>query len=320
MWWCAMPQAQSCAFPRSGPARKPGRCVIRLCSRAGTPGGRSAPTPPTPGCTDCRVAWKRRPYTGSNPLFQHGPLRVAASHRTFEHADGSPFFWLADTWWMGFVKRLSWPEDFQVLTADRVRKGFSVVQIVAGLYPDMPERHPLGANEAGFPYDEGYQHINPAYFDMADLRIRHLAENGIAPCVVGCWGYYLPILGVEKLKRHWRYLVARWGAYPAFWCLAGEGTMPYYLSKTPEHDAALQKAGWTEVARYVRGLSPYRNPITIHPSSSARATLEDASGAGFRHAADRPLGPGEPAQHGAARHCILRGHSRDAGDQRRGLL
>jgi len=40
---------------------------------------------------------------------------------------------------MGLTKRFRWPSDFRTLTADRVRKGFSVVQIVAGLYPDMPQ-------------------------------------------------------------------------------------------------------------------------------------------------------------------------------------
>ena len=146
------------------------------------------------------------PYTGANPLYRHGPLKVAKDHRHFEQADGTPFFWLADTWWMGLVKRLKWPEDFALLAADRQRKGFTVVQIVAGLYPDMPERDPRGANEAGFPYDASYTEINPAYFDRADQRIRHLVESNLAPCIVGCWGYYLPILGVEKMKRHWRYL------------------------------------------------------------------------------------------------------------------
>jgi hypothetical protein len=214
-------------------------------------------------------------YDGTNPLYRHGPLRVASDHRHFEHGDGTPFFWLADTWWMGLVKRLRWPEDFQLLVSDRARKGFTVVQIVAGLYPDMPERDPRGANEAGFPYDAGYAQINPAYFDRADVRIQHLVNSGLAPCIVGCWGYYLPILGVEKMKRHWRYLVARWGAYPAVWCLAGEGTMPYYLSKEPDRDRALQRTGWTELAKYVRSISAHGNPITIHPSSSARSTVED---------------------------------------------
>jgi len=38
---------------------------------------------------------------------------------------------------MGLCKRLKWPEGFETLLADRVRKGFSVIQIIAGLYPDM---------------------------------------------------------------------------------------------------------------------------------------------------------------------------------------
>ena len=62
------------------------------------------------------------PYRGGNGLYQHGPLRIASNHRHFEHVDGTPFFWLADTWWMGLVKRLRWPEDFERLTAKLVNK------------------------------------------------------------------------------------------------------------------------------------------------------------------------------------------------------
>lgn len=215
------------------------------------------------------------PYDGSNPLLKHGPVRVGGNHRTFEHADGTPFFWLGDTWWMGLTKRLKWPDDFQLLAADRVRKGFNVVQIVAGLYPDMPQFDPRGANEAGFPWEQNYARINPRYFDMADLRIRYLVSQGITPCIVGCWGYYLPILGLAKMKQHWRYIVARWSALPVVWCLAGEGTMPYYLSQNKEKDAEEQKHGWTEIARYVRSIDPGRHMITIHPSSSARVTVDD---------------------------------------------
>jgi len=217
------------------------------------------------------------PYSGDNALRKHGPVRVASDHIHFEHQDGTPFFWLGDTWWMGLCHRLRWPEDFQALAADRVNKGFTVVQIVAGLYPDMPAFDPRGANEAGFPWEKDYSRINPRYFDMADVRIQELAERGIAPCVVGCWGYFLKFMGAAKLKQHWRYIVARWGAYPVFWCLAGEGTMPYYLSDTKDRDVAMQKTGWTEIGRYVRSIDPYRHPVTIHPPLSARDTLEDPS-------------------------------------------
>jgi len=141
----------------------------------------------------------------------------------------------------------------------------------------MPQFDPRGANEAGFPWEPEYTRINPAYFDMADLRIQHLVDRGLAPCIVGCWGYYLPILGMARMKRHWRYLIARWGAHPAIWCLAGEGTMPYYLSTDKDRDRATQKRGWTELAGYVRATDPFHHPITIHPSDSARNTVDDAS-------------------------------------------
>ncbi len=78
------------------------------------------------------------PYRGTNPLYRHGPIRVAADRRHFEYADGTPFFWLGDTWWMGLCHRLHWPDEFRQLADDRRAKGFTVVQIVAGLYPDMP--------------------------------------------------------------------------------------------------------------------------------------------------------------------------------------
>src|SRR5439155_3492038 len=77
-------------------------------------------------------------YAGDNPFYRHGPVRVALNKKHFDHADGTPFIWLADTWWVGLCKRLSWPDDFKTLTADRVEKGFNAAQIVAGLYPDMP--------------------------------------------------------------------------------------------------------------------------------------------------------------------------------------
>ncbi|MXX26435.1 MAG: DUF4038 domain-containing protein [Caldilineaceae bacterium SB0668_bin_21] len=239
------------------------------------------------------------PYDGDNPLMRHGPLRVAEGGRHLEHRDGTPFFWLGDTWWMGLVKRLPWPEGFKRLGQDRVKKGFSVIQLVAGLYPDMPPFDPRGANEAGFPWDEEFNRVNPAFFDMADLRIEWLVQNGLLPSIVGCWGYYMDFAGEEKLKQHWRYLVARYGAYPVVWDAAGEALMPHYSHPHWEdiYAAALRKrtmdedgvaktrlrrgdlpvrvqrrqdnvrSAWTRVVRYLREIDPYRHPVTIHPGT-----------------------------------------------------
>ena len=224
-----------------------------------------------------------------NPLFRHGPVELSPSRTHLQHADGTPFFWLADTWWMGLTERLRWPQDVHRLTADRVAKGFTVVQIVAGLYPDMEPFDERGRNEAGFPWDERFTRINPAYFDAADRRITHLVEAGVVPCIVGAWGFFADVAGTAAMRAHWRYLVARWGALPVVWCLAGEAGMPFYAS---EEGAAYLRLGlqeriryrnpqrvraWSDIARSVRSLDPFGRPLTVHPTRSGRAQVDDPS-------------------------------------------
>jgi len=209
------------------------------------------------------------PYRGTNVLYQHGPIRVARDSRHFAHADGTPFFWLGDTWWKNLCKRMTW-EGFQELTADRKAKGFTVVQIVCGAYPDEGPFEDRWENEGGKPYEtRDFSRMNPVYFDFADRRIRHLVEAGIVPAIVGGWGRGdcdgMKLAGVEGIKRHWRHLIARYGAYPAIWIIGGESEGPL----------------WTEVARHVRKTDPYRHPATMHPHHSGRSSVTDETVIGF---------------------------------------
>ncbi len=202
-------------------------------------------------------------YTGDNPLLTHGFLRVSANKRHFEHADGTPFFWLGDTWWKCLCKRMTW-EGFQELTADRKAKGFSVVQIVCGVYPDEGVFEPRWENEGGKPYPtRDFTVVNPKYFAHADRRIQCLVNAGIVPAIVGGWGRGdcdgMVMAGVAGIKRHWRNLIARYGAYPTIWIVGGE-------SGGPE---------WTEVARYVQQIDPYHHPSTMHPFDSGRSRVTD---------------------------------------------
>lgn len=220
------------------------------------------------------------PYTGDHPLYARGALRVSDDKRYLQHADGTPFFWLGDTWWMGLTKRLSFPDEFNTLLADRTAKGFNVVQIVAGLYPDMPAFDERGANEAGFPWQPKYAAIRPEYFDAADRRIMRMVEAGVVPCVVGAWGYHLPWLGPQKMKQHQRYVYARWGALPIVWCVAGELNLPFYLAPGFPHGGEAQTRGWEDVIRYCRTINAFDRPITAHPTGiapmSARLILKDS--------------------------------------------
>lgn len=220
------------------------------------------------------------PYRGSNSLLLHGPLQVSANKRYFQYADGTPFFWLADTWWEGLCRRIS-NADFDTLADNRQGKGFTVVQIVAGLYSDQPPFDERAKNQGGWVWEPGYARMNPAYFDAADPRIQSLVQHQLTPAIVGSWGYYLPLMGMDKMKKHWRYLVARYGAYPVGWILAGEVSMPFYLSSHPKEDSELQVKGFTELSAYVRSIDPYHHLITIHPQHSGRQELLDDAAVDF---------------------------------------
>ena len=205
-----------------------------------------------------------------------GRLRASADRRYLEWTNGEPFLWLADTWWMAFSSRID-DEGLARLCRDRRDKGFSVVQLVAGLFPDMAPLDARGANGGGTAWQPGFTEINPAYFDEADERIRIIVDNGLVPCIVGCWGYYLTLASEDVMRAHWLHLIARYAAYPVVFCLAGETRMPYYLSATKEADRHAQTEGWTRIARFVRENDPYGNPVTTHPDQRGCEQLTDPS-------------------------------------------
>ena len=202
-------------------------------------------------------------YTGDNPLYRHGIIGVAEDQRHFEFADETPFFWLGDTWWKGLCKRLTW-EGFQELTADRKKKRFTVVQIVCGTYPDeLGLLQPSWENEGGMPYLEvDFSVVNPEYFKYADRRFEHLIDAGIVPAIVGGWGRAVGLnaVGLEGYKRHYRNLIARYGAYSVVWILGGE--------------TQKKQGSWHALAEYLDATDPYGRLLTNH-SSHRREALED---------------------------------------------
>ena len=224
------------------------------CSDAGDTGlhGKNAQLSVQPG-----------PAFEHNPFYAHGAIRVAGPH--FEHSDGTPFHWLADTWWMLMSERVSWPDGFKKLTERRTSQGFSVGQVVVGFQPDTTPFDGRDANDGGSPWMPDYTSINPAYFQATDRRLEHMVEQGMAPCILGSWGYHLLFMTKERMVSHWQYLVARYAAWPVFWCLAGEGAMAYYLSADPEVESRALTQHWPDVARAVREFDPWQRPITLHP-------------------------------------------------------
>ena len=224
-------------------------------------------------------------YDGDHRLYRHGRLQRSADGGYLEHADGTPFLWIGDTWWMGLTPRLDWPHGFRHLLDDRVAKGFNVVQMVVGPLPDFAATrdgiwHEQQANEGGWSWEPDWAGLNPAYFDAADRRIAALVEAGIVPCIVAMWGFYGTIIGRERAERHWRELIARYAAYPVVFCVAGEFDYPGYDSDTgPEARASRRDAQiemWSRLVDVVHQLDPYANPVTMHRGyGSSRARVAD---------------------------------------------
>jgi hypothetical protein len=208
--------------------------------------------------------------TGEDPLYQHGPIRIAKDKHHFEHADGTPFLWLGDTWWKNLCKRMTW-EGFQELTSDRKAKGFNVVQIVCGPYPDEDMMEARWENEGGKPYEtKDFSVVNPRYFEYVDRRIQHLVDAGIVPVIVGGWGRpqsggksTLAQVGLEGFKRHWRNLVARYGAHPTAWMVGGEAKDAY--------------GPWSQLARYLKDVDPYHRLVCYHAPGHPREMLRGNS-------------------------------------------
>jgi hypothetical protein len=65
-------------------------------------------------------------------------------------------------------------------------------------------------------------------------------------------------LGVEGMKRHWRNLIARYGAYPTVWIAGGEAAGEL----------------WSETSRYIRKTDPFDRPISVHIEGHFASTVE----------------------------------------------
>jgi hypothetical protein len=156
--------------------------------------------------------------TGPSRFHKHGPVRVSRDHRYLGHADGTPFFWVADTVWRG--ARTAEFRDWQLYAQTRASQKFTVAQWAAA---------PGGDAKRQFAYDTfaGRIIINPDFFKRLDARLTVLSQAGILSAIAPL--LELPsqqsaavALSDDQAELLVRYVVARWGADPVAWLLAFE--------------------------------------------------------------------------------------------------
>jgi hypothetical protein len=112
---------------------------------------------------------------------------------------------LADTWWFGLSQRLS-ETDFNTLAALRAEQGFSAIQTVVGVPPEVGPENENAKSQVGFPWTlQG--DFNPKYLELARNRIKHLNDLGLLVIVYGAWGHQIEWLGREKMAEWWLQIV-----------------------------------------------------------------------------------------------------------------
>jgi Protein of unknown function (DUF4038)/Domain of unknown function (DUF5060)/Putative collagen-binding domain of a collagenase len=187
--------------------------------------------------------------TGRNRFQRHGPIRVSANGRFFEHADGTPFFWMGDTVWYGAI--LSRESDWNIYLTDRASKRFNVVH-----FNVVAPRNGVASDENGEVSFEGAERLeippsrlsrlitkgskliglgeekpirmNPRFYQRLDNRIDAVNSHGFLVAIVLTWalrpqdsGNALP---EGEVIRMIRYLEARYGANHVVWIVTGDSS------------------------------------------------------------------------------------------------
>jgi hypothetical protein len=152
-------------------------------------------------------------------FYEHGPVRIAPDHRHFAYADGTPFFWLADTTWEGICTANA--KDFADYAAIRISQKFSVIQW--SLRPEDPE-HKLSAWSGTDRIT-----IHPEFFQRLEARLDTLSRAGLLSAIAPLielntgGGKAANRLSDDQAALLLRYMVARWNADPVAWLLIFEG-------------------------------------------------------------------------------------------------
>ena len=208
-----------------------------------------------------------KPYSGFNPFYRHGWLKVSHDGHYLTHADDEPFFYLADTAW-----EITWKSDstsFLKYLEDRKRKGFSAIQIVVFTHQNFNFKANGIVNRAGesFFIDNDFSLLNPRYFDYLDFIVQTLNDSGMVAVLVPLWATMMELYPTEYHNRLStgeslllaRYLSSRYAGSNVIWIIGGDNV----------YDTKARKNFWTDFAYEIKSATGNRHLLTLHTSGFA---------------------------------------------------
>jgi len=177
------------------------------------------------------------------------PIRVSDNGHYFVRADGTPFFWQADTAWSIFNHPK--PADVDFYLDDRAAKGFTVIQGVIALW-DYTRRTNC---DGQLPFINGdLGQINEAYYKNVDSVLDKVEAHGMYMAILPYWhknaGDRLGTNGIpEKMQAYCRFLAQRYARRNVFWILGGDSTADGEAGEKIQHITDLEAKGLIEGAK-----------------------------------------------------------------------
>lgn len=215
-----------------------------------------------------------------NPL-RRGMIQADANGHSFEYADGTPMFWLADTWWPCMTQRYYWNEDdeerkvgtpeagFKDYVRYRKEQGYNGCMVLAAFPNWLDDKSGWGGgkwedesgNRAFLLKDSlpDLDRLNPAYFQSMDKKVDYLNAQGFIPFIETS---RRDIGEYWKSNFDWPESYAR---YIRYICFRYQGNI---IFNSPIHlDApALSKETWNEAANII--VDQYNWPPFGHMASA----------------------------------------------------
>jgi hypothetical protein len=191
------------------------------------------------------------------------PVRVSDNGRYFVKADGTPFFWQADTAW-GIFNHAA-PADVDAYLDDRKAKGFNVIQGVVALWDYTRRSNPDGE----LPFVNGdLGQINEAYYKNVDAILDKVEAHGMYMAMLPYWhknaGDRLATNGIpEKMQAYCKFLAQRYAKRNIFWILGGDSTAEGEAGQKIQRITDLEAQGLIEGAK-VAGIDKIM--ISYHPT------------------------------------------------------
>ncbi len=245
------------------------------------------------------------PYTGELAIYKHGFVKIEPGKSYMMYADGTPFFYLGDTYWnlplleldsygstatqqhAGISKAeadaAGITSQFTYIMDYRAEQGYTVIQSEPISKWTASGGQTWFEDGQGDIFTRGVSDAMLEKFRQYDRYFAYIAEKGFVHAnsqfgwptnlMDAYFGGKITDTELEKLSRYW---VARYGAYPVMWTTTQEGDNDYY-GERGDSAATPETNPWLKVFAYVQKHDAYDHPATCHQEEWSYTRVENSA-------------------------------------------